>query len=90
MDTNRKLYLDGMITETEYRQAIVSERVEKVASKFDALLCITKPQFRDSISNDDVTKIFDYLRSELKETEKAILKGKKTFALRTQIQVEAE
>ena len=83
MDTNRKLYLAGMITETEYRKAVISERVEKVASKFDALLCIAKPQFRDSISYDDVTKIFDYLHSELKETEKAILKGKKTFALRT-------
>ncbi len=81
VDTNRELYLDGMITEAEYRKAVISERVQKVANKFDALLCISKPKFRDSISNDDVAKIFEYLHSELKKTEKAILKSKKPFTL---------
>jgi len=66
----------------------ISNKVNSIANKFDDLLAITKPNTRNHVTEDDVAKIFDYLRSELKETEKAILKGKKPFALRTQIQVD--
>jgi|ETNmetMinimDraft_1059919.scaffolds.fasta_scaffold10930_3 hypothetical protein len=68
----------------------ISNKVNSIANQFDDLLAITKPNTRNNFTEDDVAKIFDYLRSELKETEKAILKGKKPFTLRTQIQVEAE
>ena len=65
----------------ETKKRMVSNQVIKVADKFDDLLCITKPRYRDYITDDEVTEIFNYLRSELKRVERKVKKDKQPFTL---------
>jgi len=59
----------------------ISDKVNSLANKFDTLLAITKPNTRYSITEDEVTEVFNYLRSELKRVERKVKKDKQPFTL---------
>ena len=63
------------------KRKMVEKKVNSIADKLDDLLVITKPNTRNSVTEDEVTEMFNYLRGELSRVERKVKKGKQPFTL---------
>ena len=63
-------------------EALANKRVNKLARQFKTLNSLSNPLNRDALTEQDITKIFGFLRQELRQTEKRMKQTKQGFTLR--------